>query len=212
MEEVPKTYLERQCTVRTHFQPFHLDNCTWAHDYILDTLHFDRKYQGKDRRICFLNKRGSGRNRYSVHILVGIQRMDHPDSLSGMYRFHFHNVHWDHKVMMRKDQPLTAPLLEKIDVCHTYFKRFTISTECYAFYFLTWCHGSRVTVAEGISGVSAEAGTYRNMIEHRALRVGTTGSRTRIPALFSHAGLTWWTVRVYCTFWTTVWWTSNVCR
>ena len=92
---------------------------------------------------------------------------------------------------MRKDQPLTAPLLEKIDVCHTYFKRFTISTECYAFYFLTWCHGSRVTVAEGISGVSAEAGTYRNMIEHRALRVGTTGSRTRIPALFSHAGLTW---------------------
>lgn len=61
-------------------------------------------YQDKDQRTCFLNKLYSEDNPYSVHILDDNLRMDHPDILIDMYKFHCHNVHWDHKAMVYRGQ------------------------------------------------------------------------------------------------------------
>ena len=93
---------------------------------------------------------------------------------------------------------------------HMNVKSFTNSSECCVFGFLTWCHRNWITIAERISGVSVEAGTYRYVIEHCALSIGTTRTWTRVSALFSHASLTRGTIGVDRTFWSTVWWTANV--
>ena len=61
-------------------------------------------FQDKDRRTCFLDKPYSEDNLYSVHIPDDKLRKDHLDILRGMYRFHCHNVHLDHKETMHKDQ------------------------------------------------------------------------------------------------------------
>lgn len=68
------------------------------------------------------------------------------------------------------------------------------------------------TVNERISSETSLAGTNWTTIDSLALGVDSTGSWTGIAAFSVDTSSVCWTLRTYCTFWSTSWRTSNVLR